>query len=244
MKIGIFGATSAIAIETARRFARDGASFFLVARNGARLEEVAADLRVRGAAHVATRVVDLDERDAHAALVREADSALGGMETALIAYGTLPDQKSCEENFDAARRALTTNFLGPISLLTHLANLMEPRRAGVIVAITSVAGDRGRKKNYVYGSAKGGLALFLQGLRNRLADSGVAVLTVKPGFVATPMTAHLPRGPLFASARSVGCGIHRAILARTDVVYLPSFWRPIMFVIRAIPERWFKRMNL
>ncbi|MEK8023990.1 MAG: SDR family oxidoreductase [Candidatus Hydrogenedentota bacterium] len=243
-KIAIFGATSAIAQGAARCFAAEEAEFFLVARHAEKLEAAAADLRVRGASRVVTRLSDLNAFDQHLALVQEADSALGGIQVAIIAHGTLSDQARCEGDATLARQELDTNFVGPVSLLTHLANLLESRPGSVIAVITSVAGDRGRKKNYVYGAAKGGLGIFLQGLRNRLADKHVSVITAKPGFVSTPMTAHLRQGPLYASPSRVGRGIHDAICARKNIVYLPWFWRPIMFIIRAIPERFFKRMNL
>src|SRR5690606_18496324 len=134
----------------------------------------------------------------HAALVQEADAALGGIDLALLAHGVLGDQRVCETDFEAAKALLHTNFVSPASLLTHLANLLEPRGTGVLIVISSVAGDRGRQSNYVYGASKGGLSVWLQGLRNRLAPHGVRVLTVKPGFVDSPMTSHLPKNRLFA----------------------------------------------
>ena len=125
-----------------------------------------------------------------------------------------------------------------------LANRFEQSRGGCIAVISSVAGDRGRQSNYVYGSAKGGLDRFLQGLRNRLYRAGVAVVTIKPGFVDTPMTAALPKNALYASPRQVARGVYRAIEARRSVVYLPWFWRPIMLLIKLLPESVFKRLRL
>jgi decaprenylphospho-beta-D-erythro-pentofuranosid-2-ulose 2-reductase len=140
--------------------------------------------------------------------------------------------------------ALEVNFTATVALLTLLANRLEAARHGCIAVITSVAGDRGRQSNYVYGAAKGGVDRFLEGLRNRLFRSGVAVITIKPGFVDTPMTAGLRKNALFASPRRVGRAIHRAIEARRSVVYVPWFWRPIMFLVTALPESIFRRLRL
>jgi len=141
-------------------------------------------------------------------------------------------------------KEFTTNCASVISLLRILADYFEQQRRGCIAVISSVAGDRGRQSNYVYGAAKGAVTVFLQGLRNRLYKSGVAVVTIKPGTVDTPMTAGMKKGLLFASASSVGQGIYKAMLARKEVVYLPWFWRPIMFIIRSIPEPIFKKLSL
>lgn len=243
-KILIAGALSAIAQETARCFAADGAAFFLAARDPGRLAVLAQDLKTRGADRVETLALDLNHEGQHPALLQKADAFLGGVEIALLAYGTLPDQAACEKDFAQARLAFETNFVSAASLLNNLGHYFETRKQGVIAVIGSVAGDRGRSSNYVYGAAKGALALFAQGLRARLQRSGVHVLTVKPGFVESPMTAGISKNFLFADARSVGQGIYRAILAKKDIVYLPWFWRWIMLVIRLIPEGIFKRMQL
>jgi decaprenylphospho-beta-D-erythro-pentofuranosid-2-ulose 2-reductase len=162
----------------------------------------------------------------------------------LIAHGTLPDQRRCEESVAETLAALEVNLTATIALLTLLANRFEAARQGCIAVITSVAGDRGRQSNYVYGAAKGGVERFLQGLRNRLFRSGVAVITIKPGFVDTPMTAGVVKNALFASPRRVGRAIYRAIEARRRVVYIPWFWRPIMFLVTALPESIFQRLRL
>jgi short-subunit dehydrogenase len=243
-RVLVAGATSAIAQETCKLLAQRGDRLFLVARDGSRLAIVAQDLEVRGAQRVATLVADLDDVARHAEIVAAAESALEGFDTVLVAHGVLGDQAACQRDYRAAEAVLRTNFLGVVSLLTPIAEAFERRRHGTIVAIASVAGDRGRRSNYVYGASKGALALFLQGLRSRLQPSGVRVITVKPGFVDTPMTAHLPKGLLFASPASVARGILRAIERGRDVVYLPWFWRPIMTVIRLVPERLFKRLEI
>ena len=243
-RILIVGATSAIAQEVSKRFASAGESLFLVARDGTKLDSVAQDLRVRGAAKVACKVMDVNDFEAHEPLVQAAADALGGLDGVLIAHGTLPDQKACEADFAVAERELKTNFLSVVSLLTPIANRFEAQRGGFIAVISSVAGDRGRGSNYLYGAAKGGVSLFLQGLRNRLHPAGVSVITIKPGFVDTPMTADIDKNALFAQPERVAAGIVKAVEQKREVVYLPPFWRAIMLLIRAVPEPIFKRLKL
>ncbi len=243
-KVLILGATSAIAQATVRLLAARGAAMYLVGRNAANLEAVAQDATTRGAAKVAHEALDLNETAAHEALVERAAQALGGLDGALIAHGVLGEQKACERTWAEAEQVLRTNFLSAASLLTALANQFEAQKAGTLVVISSVAGDRGRQSNYVYGASKGALNVFLQGLRNRLSRSGVAVVTVKPGFVDTPMTAHLPKNKLFASPEKVARGILKAADGRKNEVYVPGIWALIMLIIRTIPEGVFKRMKL
>jgi len=244
-QVMIIGATSAIAQCVARLFAMHGAQLFLVGRSSERLDVIAADLRVRGAARVACFAADITEATRHSEMLTAAWSALPAMDLVLIAHGQLPDQQQCQQSVSDTMHALDVNFLSVVSLLTLLANQFEAQKRGTLAVISSVAGDRGRQSNYVYGSAKSGLGAFLQGLRNRLAKSGVHVLTIKPGFVDTPMTAHIPeRGLLWAQPEEIAAGIVRALDKRHDVVYLPRFWALIMLIIRTIPERLFKRLSL
>jgi len=243
-RVLIVGATSAIAAETARAYAGCGARLFLTGRNPDHLQAVAADLRVRGAGAVETAVLDVTDRHRCELVVETAWTAFGGLDVALVAHGVLPDQARCQASADEALRSLDVNFLSAVALLTPLANRFEAARGGCLAVITSVAGDRGRQSNYVYGAAKGGLDRFLEGLRNRLFRAGVAVVSLKPGFVDTPMTAVLRQGPLFVSARRAGRAVYRAIERRRDIAYIPWFWRPIMRVIRALPEPVFKRLRL
>jgi len=243
-KMLICGATSAIARETARLFARDGDRLFLVGRNAERLLAVARDLEVRGAEKAECFTADLNDSDMHETMIDKTIKSLGGLDTVLIAHGTLSDQKACEQDYRLAERELHTNFLSVVSLLTLIANLFEKQGGGSIVVISSVAGDRARQSNYVYGTAKGAVSLFLQGLRNRLHSKGVHVLTVKPGFVDTPITSHLRKNALFARPEDVARGIYRAITEKKDIVYLPGFWRFVMAVISHIPEGLFKRLRL
>lgn len=235
--VAIFGATSAIAEQVARLLAARGARLLLVARDPERLERIAADLRLRGAALVDVQVADLDDPAALAPLLAVLEARLGPPDLALVAFGTLGDQATIARDPDATRRALATNFLSPACLLTALAGRMEAAGRGTLAVVTSVAGDRGRASNYVYGAAKGGLSTFLEGLRHRLAPSGVTVLDIRPGLVDTPMTAGLRKGgPLWATPERVARDIERAIRARRWVLYTPWFWRWIMLAVRALPE--------
>ncbi len=241
-KILVLGATSGIAEATCRIWAAQGAQLFLVARNAEKLAAVAADLKTRGASYIGTAVADLDDTDKHAELLAHAVNSLTGMDVALLAHGILGDQPRGERDFEHAAQILHTNFVAPVSLLTWLANFCVQRRSGVLAVISSVAGDRGRKSNYLYGSSKAGLSAFLAGLRNRVDREGVTVLTIKPGPVATPMTAHMniKKADVNAVAKSIVSAIDR----KADVLYVPILFWPIMFVVRAIPERVFKKLNL
>ncbi len=243
-KILVLGATSGIAEAACRIWAAQGASLFLVARNQEKLNAVAADLRIRGAACVGTSAADLDDTAAHPDLLIHAVNSLGGLDVAFLAHGVLGDQQKAEADFSEAARILHTNLTSPISLLTWLGNFCAQRHSGTLAVITSVAGDRGRKSNYLYGASKAGLAAFLQGLRNRIDREGVTVLTIKPGPVKTAMTQGMKGYQRFADVDKVARSIVKAIEARRDELYVPMQWAPIMFIIRHIPERIFKKLNL
>jgi decaprenylphospho-beta-D-erythro-pentofuranosid-2-ulose 2-reductase len=244
-KILIIGATSAIAEATARIFAARGDALFLVARDATHLQAIATDLSVRGAVRAANATLDVTDFSAHAAIIDRAERELGGIDTVLIAHGTLSDQAQCQTSVDALRREFDINALSTMALLTMLANTFEARKRGTLAVISSVAGDRGRQSNYVYGSAKAAMSAFLSGLRQRMAKADVDVLTIKPGFVDTPMTAAIAnKGALWAKPDQIAAGIVRAIDRRRSVVYLPRFWGLIMLVIRHIPEPIFKRLKL
>jgi hypothetical protein len=241
----IIGATSAIAEASARLFAQDGDHLFLVARNQAQVNAIAADLRVRGSPVVATYVMDVNDFDAHAPMLEAARQSLGNIDTVLIAHGTLSNQEACQQSVALTMQEIKTNALSVIALLTPIANLFEQEKRGTIVVISSVAGDRGRRSNYVYGCAKAMVTAFMSGLRQRLHQSGVTVLTIKPGFVATPMTENMELpAMLTASATTVARQIQRAMNKHKDVVYTPWFWSPIMQIIRGIPETAFKRTKI
>ena len=244
-KILVMGAGSAIAEATARVFAQRGDALFLVGRKADVLESMCADLRVRGAKTVGMHVMDANEFGGHEAMLNVAESSLGGLDAVLVAHGTLGDQKACEASVERTLQELNTNGVSVVALLTRVAARFEQRRAGMIVVISSVAGDRGRQSNYVYGSAKALVTAFTSGLRQRLYPLGVAVITIKPGFVDTPMTAAFPKGALWAKPQRIAAGIVSAIdRGSATVLYLPSFWRLIMLIIRSIPETVFRRLKL
>ena len=243
-RVLVLGATSSIAIATMRRLAAPNRHFMLVARKADRLTAVAQDLLTRGALAVDTWVMDLDDTSAHPDMLASAVQRLGRIDLALIAHGVLGDQQAAEADFELAAAILHTNFIATVSLLTWLGNYFQSQRGGTLAVISSVAGDRGRKSNYVYGTSKGALNIFLEGLRNRIDRDGVNVLTIKPGFVSTPMTAHVEHNALFASPDQIARGIAKAVKRRRDVVYLPWFWRWIMFLVRGVPGRFFKKMQL
>lgn len=244
-RVVIFGATSAVAQALGRRLAAAGARLFLVARHPERLEAVAADLALRGARVAGTALADLDELPGHAGLLDRAWQALGGVDLVVIAQGVLPDQAACERDPSLAARAIHANLTAPALLAQAAAlRLAAAGGGGTVAAISSVAGDRGRQSNYVYGAAKGGLSTFLSGLRNRVFRDGVGVVTVKPGFIDSPMTARLPKNALYASPDAVAGVILGAVTRGRDVVYAPAFWRLVMLVIRHLPEAIFKRMRL
>ncbi|MFM8312776.1 MAG: SDR family oxidoreductase [Deltaproteobacteria bacterium] len=244
MKMLIFGATSAIAEAVARKVAYDHGDLFLVGRNSETLDLMAQDLSVRGAGRVGKANGDLTHLEKFTEWVESAAHFMKGIDVILIAHGSLGEQKELEKNSDLAFDIFNVNFISAALLAETSARYLEKGGRGVIAVIGSVAGDRGRQSNYYYGSAKAGLECFLQGLRNRLFPLGVRVLTIKPGFVSTPMTAHLKQNFLFAKPEVVATGILKAIRNHKDVVYLPWFWRWIMCVIQSIPEILFKRLKL
>lgn len=243
----ILGATSGIATALAHRLARDGRSLLLAGRDMNELQRMAADLHLRyqiQAEPIAFSALDFQN---HADFFEECiDRASGRLEGVLLCYGDMLPQASTQSSFESARQVIDVNFTSAVSILSVAANYLEQRRSGFIGIISSVAGDRGRQSNYTYGAAKAGLTAFAQGLRNRLFKSGVHVLTIKPGFVATRMTAGLlnPKSPLVAAPEKVANDIVRAIARRKPVVYTPWFWWCIMTLICAIPERIFQRMKL
>lgn len=240
----ILGATSKIAQEVARIAARQNRELLLVARNEERLEAVAGDLLARGAARVQTIAADLGDVSQHAALWAQIEAAMPEMESVLLAYGSLGDQARAEQSVDDTLRELNVNFTSAASLLSYAAAALERRRHGVLAVITSVAGDRARRSNYVYGTAKGALSLYAQGLRARLFASGVRVVTIKPGPVDTPMIAHMKKGLLTATPQKVAAVIYREMEeGHADVLYVPFYWRAIMAIIRAIPERVGKKLK-
>ena len=242
-RVLIVGATSAIAQATARLFAERGDRLLLLARDGERLVAIASDLESRGAQAVTWELLDVDDIERHREVLGAAETTLEGIDIALIAHGVAPDQEACEREFSATAAAFHTNTLSTLSLVTELAARFAARRGGALAVISSVAGDRGRPSNYVYGTTKGAVSLFLQGLRGRLHPRGVHVLTIKPGYVDTPMTEHHRKGFLWAQPDRVARDIAKAIEKKRNVLYTPWFWRPIMALVKLIPEAVGKRLR-
>jgi decaprenylphospho-beta-D-erythro-pentofuranosid-2-ulose 2-reductase len=238
-RVLIFGATSAIAAQVARLYAARGARLYLVGRNPDKLAAVAAPL---GAAVAGRRAADLDDTGAAASLVQQGIAALGGLDVAIIAQGLLGDQLSTERDYAEAERVIRTNFLSVVALLVPLANHLDDAGRGAIGVLSSVAGERGRPRNFTYGAAKGALNLYLQGLRTRLGPRGVGVHTFKIGPVDTPMTVGHRKTLIFASAEDVAAGIIATVDRGRGEVYLPWFWRPIMAVVRSLPEPALRRI--
>lgn len=240
----VLGATSAIARGCAAAFAARGHALYLAGRNGEELKRLAADLQIRYGVRVETGRFDALAVKAHGKFIDQVIAVMGELTGVVSALGDLGDPDHDASDPLAVVHAIDVNFTGVASLLTHCSNYLEQQGRGFIIGITSVAGDRGRQSNYPYGAAKGGLSLFLQGLRNRLYASGVRVVTIKPGFVDTAMTYGMPGLFLVADPQAVGRRIARAVEGRADVIYVPWFWRYILLIIRAIPEALFKRLKL
>ena len=242
----VIGATSAIAHAVSRRHAARGARLVLLARDAARLDANAADLRVRGAAEVHCIAFDALATEDHEAALAQAWAVVGagGFDAALVAWGSLPDQAACEASVAQALQAFDLNARSVLALLTLLAQRFERQGRGVIGILSSPAGDRGRASNYVYGAAKAAVTALASGLRHRLARKGVRVVTLLPGFVDTPMTAGFAKGPLWATPEQVALDIDRALASANGRVYTPWFWRWIMLVVKALPERIFVRTRL
>jgi decaprenylphospho-beta-D-erythro-pentofuranosid-2-ulose 2-reductase len=241
-RILIVGAYSAIAEATARHYAKRGAALFLVGRDPTRLEAIATDLRLRGAAQAYVHVLDVNNLGSHGPMLDAARTVLGEIDVALLAHGTLPKQVDCQASVETALHEFATNGTSTIALCIALAERLQ---AGATLAvISSVAGDRGRASNYLYGSAKAAVSTLLSGMGQRLHASGINVLTIKPGFVDTPMTREFEKGALWAKPDVVARGIVHAIDKRKPVAYLPAFWWVIMLVIKSIPERIFRKLKL
>jgi short-subunit dehydrogenase len=235
----VFGATSTIATEVAQIYAARGDRLHLVGRDPGKL---ARAVERCGAAEVSSQVADFSRLDDNAAVVREALTALGRCDLALIAHGDLIDQLATERDFAAAEASLRINLLSVVSLVVPLANHFELTRTGHLAVITSVAGDRGRPRNYTYGAAKGALTLYLQGVRSRLYSAGVHVSALKLGPVDTPMTTDHPKNALFATAQGAAQGIVRALDRRRVEAYIPWYWAGIMPIVKRLPEALFQKL--
>jgi decaprenylphospho-beta-D-erythro-pentofuranosid-2-ulose 2-reductase len=241
----VIGASSAIAREFARQAAMQGAGILLAGRDMTDLEAGAADIAVRANVKVRVARFDLADSSEHDTLIDAArDLAAGSEINVFLAAGTMPAQSDIDLDPGLAAATIVTNYTGAVLLLQRFAPILEAQKSGAVVALGSVAGDRGRLKNYVYGSAKAGLHAYLQGLRARLFRAGAHVVTVKPGFVDTAMTWGLPGLFLVASPKAIAAACLRAAAKKRDIVYAPFFWWGIMTIIQNIPERIFKKLNI
>ena len=244
MGVLILGATSTIARATANEYARLGSPVYLAARDLEEAERLAADLRVRHGVTAQADTFDARVTGGHGALIQRAAEALDGLDTVVVAFGEMGDQAAAEADFDNALPILETNYVGAISICEETARVMIERGRGTIIGISSVAGDRGRQSNYFYGSAKGGFSLYLQGLRARLRQHGIHVVAAKLGFVDTPMTYGLKTKIPIASPEGAAKALVNAGRKRRDTFYYPWFWRYVMFIVKAVPERVFKRLKM
>lgn len=239
----ILGASSPIGRSFAREVARTGSNVILAGRDLEDIERTASDIRIATGANVEVSAFDAQDFSSHKeAAMRWAQSS--GTLNAILLFGSMPQQSEIDSNPRLVLDCVATTYLGAVSILHHLAPHLEARKTGTVIGIGSVAGDRGRLKNYVYGSAKAGLHTYLAGLRNRLARSNVHVLTAKLGFVDTSMTWGAPGLFLVASPDTVARTCLAAAMKRRDICYIPWFWWPIMAIIRLIPERIFKRLKV
>lgn len=243
MKVLIIGATSAIAKAAARNYAEQGCALHLIARKEDQLDAMKSDLLVRGASAVSSSILDLNKFAQHEKTLDSAFAELGSVDIALICHGSLPDQEKVETNFKQAQKEINTNGISVISLLTDLAPRFIEQQQGTIAVITSVAGDRGRQPNFVYGAAKALVSTYLQGLRGKLLAHNVHIVDIRPGLVDSPMTAQFSKGPLWSSPERVAVKIVKSISRGSHTVYAPGYWRIIMLVVSSIPEFVFKRLK-
>ena len=244
MNILVIGATSAIARSVSRLYAVENAKLFLLARDEERLRESAADLKLRGASSVKALNYTAESTNKHSAIVEAAVESLGSIDIALICHGNLPNQEECQEDYEKAEDAIRVNGLSVISLCTEIVNRLRKQKKGTLAVITSVAGERGRQSNFVYGAAKSMVSTYLQGLRGSLVTDNVNIVDVRPGLLDSPMTAHLKKGPLWSSPESIASSIVKGIGKKRHVIYAPSYWRLIMLLVCVIPENIFKRIKI
>ena len=245
VRVIILGATSAIAEATARLYAKERADLLLVGRRHDRLETIAADLAIRGAERASIAVRDLADPAEVAADFDRFVAQLGGVDHVILAYGILGDQGRAERDPVEAEAILRNNFSSAAAWMLAAADVLERRGQGSLVVLGSVAGDRGRRANFIYGSAKAGLATLAEGLAHRFAGRPIRVVVVKPGPTVTPMTEGFDRkGPLWATPERVAAAVRRAADRGGPVVYAPRRWWAIMMIIRHLPTFVFNRMNI
>jgi len=238
----IIGAKSDIAKEVARVYAKNGFSLYLAAREIETLGGFANDIKLRNSVDVQLKEFDMVDFENHQSFYENLSPKPNGV---IVVAGYMSDQKECENDFAKTLQTINVNYTGVVSILNIITNDFEKRKDGFIIGVSSVAGDRGRKANYIYGSSKAAFSAYLSGLRNRLYSSNVQVLTVKPGFVATKMTAGLDLpAKLTAQPEDVALDIFEAQQKGKDVIYTKAKWRLIMLIIKHIPEFIFKKLSI
>lgn len=242
--IVVFGATSMIAQEVSKKLICDDSNVYLFARNNESIERVEQDLLSRGVGNIYVNYFEALDFNSHDKYINDVFSTLGTVDVFLIAYGSLSDQEKCQGDARLAINEININGLSVVSLLTNVANRMENQGFGNITVITSVAGDRGRQSNYVYGCAKGMVSIFLEGLSQRLRKSDVHVLDIKPGFVETPMTMGFKKNFLWSKPEFVAKIIVNRIRKKKNFSYVPLYWWLIMTVIKRIPKVIFNKLKL
>jgi NAD(P)-dependent dehydrogenase (short-subunit alcohol dehydrogenase family) len=244
-RVIVLGALSAIAQATARLYAAEGAQMVLAGRHGERLADLAADLTARGAKVCHVQEIDLARTDDVGDRFRDMAAALGGVDAVLLFYGILGDQSRAESDLAHARDIIQVDFASAAEWALAAANALEAQGRGALVAVSSVAGDRGRRSNYVYGASKAGLTVLIQGIAHRLAPHGARAVAIKCGFVDTPMTAAFEKsGPLWATPGVIARIVRAAAERGGPTMYAPRFWRWIMLVIRLLPTSIFNKMKV
>ncbi len=240
----ILGATSGISQAVAKKLIAEDVCFHLVARNEEKLNIVAADLVSRGCNSVKSYLLDFNNMSRHAEVVKQISSNAEVIDTLFVCFGIMHSQQDCENDVSKTIEQLNSNYTSAVSLLVLFSQAMAKQNSGNIAVVTSVAGDRGRKSNFIYGSAKAGLGIFLEGLRYKLYEQGINVLTIKPGFVDSPMTVDIKKGALWATTEQVAKHIVKGIEKNKSVIYVPPFWFLIMVIIKLIPAFIFRKLNI
>jgi decaprenylphospho-beta-D-erythro-pentofuranosid-2-ulose 2-reductase len=243
-RILVFGATSAICHELLKLYAQSGSDFYLLARDGGKLKAVAADLKARGGTVSGEAYFDFNSWESIAETVLDAKAKLGHLDLILVAHGTLPNAEDCEVSLGAVKACMDDNFTSAAVVIQSAAQQLALQGAGTLAVLSSVAGDRGRKSNYVYGAAKAGIDTLLQGLQGRFFDTDIRVVNVKPGMIKTPMTQGMKQGALWSSPQAIAPTIHSAIARGRPVCYAPGYWRFIMFFIRCLPTSVMARLPI
>lgn len=240
----IVGSTSGIAREIAKQFAAHGYSLALAGRDVEAVRQQAAELATEYGTYAVAYPFEALQFDRHQSLIDQVRTDCGELEGLILCHGYLGDQHEAQQSMDESRRIFEINFLSCVSLLNIVSTYLEARGHGFICALSSVAGDRGKRSNYIYGAAKGALTVYLQGLRHRLRPSGIHVVTVKPGFVDTRMTQGMASIIPAAKPERVAKGIYWAIVKHKNTVYLPGYWRWIMGVLRCVPDFIFQKLSI